>query len=76
VIVVFPDAESAAALDKAFARIRKDMLLALEGSIEQKEVTPEEAEKDRRMIERMHATQRGKTVVLYEEEGAEPVKAQ
>jgi hypothetical protein len=52
------------------------MLLALEGSIEQKEVTPEQAEKDRRMIERLHATQRDKTVVLYEEEGAEPVKAQ
>ena len=76
VIVVFPDAESAAALDKAFARIRKDMLLALEGSIEQQEVTPEQAEQDRRMIERLHATQRDKTVVLYEEEGAEPVKAE
>jgi hypothetical protein len=67
VIIVFPDEESAAALDKAMGRIRRDMNLAVDGSLEQREITAEEADRDRRMIEALRATQRGRTVVLYEE---------
>lgn len=71
VMIVFPDEESAAALDKAFERIRKDMRLALEGSIEQGEVTPEEAARDRRIIEVLRTVARGKSVVMYEERAPE-----
>ena len=70
ILIAFPDQESAAALDKAFARIRKDMELALQGSIEQNEVTPAEAERDRQIIAALRTQQRGDAVVLYEETAA------
>lgn len=67
VIIAFPSEAHAAALDSAFARIRKDMELALEGSIEQGDVTAEEAERDRKLIAALRTVHRGRSVVLYEE---------
>jgi hypothetical protein len=66
VIIVFPTEREAAALDMAFSGIRKDMELALQGSIEQGKVSLEEAERERRMIAALRSTHRGRTVVLYE----------
>jgi hypothetical protein len=66
-VILFPDADRAKALGTAIDRIRKDMELALQGSIEQHEITAEEAEADRRMIARMRADVRGDTVMLYQE---------
>jgi hypothetical protein len=66
-IIAFPTEKAAAGLDKAFERIRKDMELALQGSIEQKEITPEEADRDRRLIAALRCKQRGHSVILYEE---------
>lgn len=66
VIIAFPSEREAAALDAAFARIRKDMELALQGSIEQGEVTAAEAERDRRMISAVRTNRRGRIVILYE----------
>jgi len=65
VMIIFRDQDSAAALDKAFARIRKDMELALQGSIEQKEVTSAEAERDRQIIAHLRTEQQGNKVLLY-----------
>ncbi len=44
-----------------------DMELALQGSIEQGEISADEAERERRMIAAIRARQDGKCVVLYEE---------
>jgi hypothetical protein len=69
-LIVFPDEQSAGRMEAAFARIRKDMELALQGSIEQGEISAAEAERERRMIAAVRATQDGKRIVLYEESGA------
>jgi hypothetical protein len=66
-ILVFETAGEAESFGKALAGIRKDMLLALEGSVEQGEVTAAEAAKDRAMIEKLRAEQRGSVVVLVAE---------
>lgn len=66
-IIVFPGEDEARGFGDALARIRKDMLLALEGSIEQGEVTKDQAEEERRMIETLRAERRGTTVVLVAE---------
>jgi hypothetical protein len=66
-ILVFETPGEAENFGKAIAGIRKDMLLALEGSIEQGEVTPEAAARDRAMIEKLQAEQRGSVVVLVAE---------
>lgn len=66
VVIAFPSEREAAALDAAFARIRKDMELALQGSIEQGEVTAEEAEQERRLISAVRTTRRGRNVMLHE----------
>jgi hypothetical protein len=68
VVIIFPDDADAKAFGDALARIRKDMILALEGSLEQGELTAEEAAKDRAMIERLRAERRGSTVVLIAED--------
>lgn len=67
-IIVFPDDAKAKAFGAALGGIRKDMLLALDGSVAQGEITKEQAEKDRKMIEALKAEQRGATVVLVAEE--------
>lgn len=72
VVIVFPDEESAAALDKAASRIRRDMQLSVEGSLEQGELTAEQAAAARAQIDAMRFVQRGKTVVVYEESDGAP----
>ena len=72
VALVFPDEESAAALDKAASRIRRDLQLSVEGSLEQGEFTAEQAAAARAQIDAMRFVQRGKTVVVYEESAGAP----
>jgi hypothetical protein len=66
-LIVFPDEARASKMEAAFARIRKDMELALQGSIEQGEISAEDAERERRMIAAVRAKQDGKRIVMYEE---------
>jgi len=71
VIIVFPDEQTAAALDKAMSRVRRDMHLALDGSLEQNEVAPDKAALRRRKIDALRAVHQGHTVVIYEEASAD-----
>lgn len=71
VALIFPDEGSAAAFDKSLERVRRDMTLALEGSIAQGKVSAEDVIRDRRWIDNLRAELKGSTVALYE--GAAPV---
>ena len=66
VLLVFRTEADATALTTAIEKMKKDMLLAIQGSVEQKEITLDEAQIARNSLDSLQFRQQGSTIALYE----------
>ena len=66
VLLVFRTEADATALTTAIEKMKKDMLLAIQGSVEQKEITLDEAQIARNSLDSLQFRQQGSTIALSE----------
>jgi len=66
VLLVFRTEADATALTTAIEKMKKDMLLAIQGSVEQNEITLDEAQIARNSLDSLQFRQQGSTIALSE----------